>query len=61
MISQALRQEAAMKVKDHLPLSELKRLERIEKNADRAKRLRRAMGVVAVRDPTGRVPKYLDG
>ncbi len=29
-----------MDVKDHLPLSELKRLERVEKNADRAKRLR---------------------
>jgi transposase len=29
-----------MDVKDHLPLSELKRLERLEKDADRAKRLR---------------------
>jgi transposase len=29
-----------MEVKDHLPLSELQRLERIEKDADRAKRLR---------------------
>jgi transposase len=29
-----------MEVKDHLPLSELKRLERVEKDADRAKRLR---------------------
>jgi transposase len=40
MISQTLLQEAAMDVKDHLPLSELKRLERVEKDADRAKRLR---------------------
>ena len=29
-----------MEVKDHLPVSELKRLERVEKNADRARRLR---------------------
>jgi transposase len=29
-----------MDVKDHLPLAELQRLERVEKNADRAKRLR---------------------
>ncbi len=29
-----------MKVKDHLPLSELQRLERTEKDSDRAKRLR---------------------
>ena len=29
-----------MDVKDHLPLAELKRLERVEKDADRAKRLR---------------------
>ncbi|MBX3435424.1 MAG: helix-turn-helix domain-containing protein [Pirellulales bacterium] len=29
-----------MEVKDHLPLEELKRLERIEKDADRARRLR---------------------
>lgn len=29
-----------MKVKDHLPLSELRRLERTEKDSDRAKRLR---------------------
>lgn len=29
-----------MEVKDHLPLSELKRLERVEKNADRCRRLR---------------------
>jgi transposase len=29
-----------MDVKDHLPLCELQRLERVEKNADRAKRLR---------------------
>lgn len=29
-----------MEVKDHLPLSELQRLERVEKDADRAKRLR---------------------
>jgi transposase len=29
-----------MVVKDHLPLSELRRLERVEKDADRAKRLR---------------------
>lgn len=29
-----------MNVKDHLPLSELQRLERVEKDADRAKRLR---------------------
>ncbi len=29
-----------MDVKDHLPLSELQRLERVEKNAERAKRLR---------------------
>ena len=29
-----------MEVKDHLPLSELRRLERVEKDADRAKRLR---------------------
>jgi transposase len=29
-----------MEVKDHLPLAELKRLERVEKDADRAKRLR---------------------
>lgn len=29
-----------MEVKDHLPVAELKRLERVEKDADRAKRLR---------------------
>jgi transposase len=29
-----------MEVKDHLPLAELKRLERVEKDADRARRLR---------------------
>ena len=29
-----------MEVKDHLPLSELRRLERAEKDADRARRLR---------------------
>ena len=29
-----------MEAKDHLPLSELQRLERVEKDADRAKRLR---------------------
>ena len=29
-----------MRVKPHLPLEELKRLERIEKDADRSKRLR---------------------
>ena len=29
-----------MEVKDHLPLEELKRLERVEKDANRAKRLR---------------------
>lgn len=29
-----------MEVKDYLPLSELRRLERVEKDADRAKRLR---------------------
>jgi len=29
-----------MEVKDHLPLSELRRLERVEKDADRARRLR---------------------
>jgi transposase len=32
--------EVAMKVNDHLPLAELQRLERIEKDAHRAKRLR---------------------
>jgi transposase len=32
--------EVAMEVMDHFPLSELKRLERVEKDADRAKRLR---------------------
>lgn len=32
--------EIAMKVKDHLPLAKLQRLERIEKDAHRAKRLR---------------------
>lgn len=32
--------EVAMEVKPHLPLSELKRLERSEKNADRSRRLR---------------------
>lgn len=31
--------EVAMEVKDHLPLSELKRLERVEKDADRSRRL----------------------
>jgi transposase len=29
-----------MEIRDHLPLAELKRLERVEKNADRARRLR---------------------
>jgi transposase len=32
--------EVAMEVKDHLPLAELQRLERAEKDANRAKRLR---------------------
>jgi transposase len=32
--------EVAMKFKDHFPLTELKRLERVEKDADRARRLR---------------------
>ncbi|MEZ6073101.1 MAG: IS630 family transposase [Pirellulales bacterium] len=32
--------DVAVKVRDHLPLEELKRLERVEKNADRARRLR---------------------
>lgn len=29
-----------MEIKDHLPLSELRRLERVEKDVDRARRLR---------------------
>jgi transposase len=40
MILQSRFREAVMIVKDHLPLAELKRLERIEKDADGARRLR---------------------